>query len=75
MLPQGADQFINADVVSGSGTGIVLQDSTPQLVAESTRALLEDPSYRRAARPIRDEIASMPGPEDVLDRLVLGAHR
>jgi UDP:flavonoid glycosyltransferase YjiC (YdhE family) len=75
VIPQGADQFINADVVSSSGSGIVLKNSSADLVAASVRALLDDPAYRRAARPIRDEITSMPRPSDVVTRLVASAHR
>jgi UDP:flavonoid glycosyltransferase YjiC (YdhE family) len=72
ILPQGADQFINADMVVSTGLGLSLgPDSvSPDAVIEAARSLLTDSSYRDAARPICREIAAMPHPTDVLPTLV-----
>jgi hypothetical protein len=45
---------------------------TPDDVAGGVRALL-DPSYRRAAEKLRDEIAALPGPDHAIARLVTSA--
>jgi UDP:flavonoid glycosyltransferase YjiC (YdhE family) len=72
ILPQGADQFINADVVVSAGVGLSLEPDSvsPGSVVEAARSLLTDSSYRYAARPVRREIAAMPHPTDVLPALV-----
>jgi MGT family glycosyltransferase len=66
-LPQRADQFINADAIAGAGAGLTIAPGglDAATVGRATRQLLEDPSYRRAARAIADEIALMPSPADV----------
>jgi hypothetical protein len=67
-LPQRADQFLNADAVARAGAGLAIPpaevDATA--VARATRRLLEDSSFRRAARIVADEIAVMPSPSDVI---------
>jgi len=74
MLPQGADQFTNAQAVSaaGAGTHLLPGELTAEAVAEHTRKLLPrhgNSSYRDAARAIAEEIARMPSPEEVAARL------
>jgi UDP:flavonoid glycosyltransferase YjiC (YdhE family) len=66
VLPQGADQFDNADGVVAAGAG--LRDA-------GLRALLEDPRYARAAVRIADEIAAMPPVEEGVSALVRAASR
>ncbi|QFU92647.1 glycosyltransferase [Amycolatopsis sp. YIM 10] len=68
LLPQGADQFANAEAVSAAGSGIT---GTTGAIAEDARKLLapkENP-YREAARLIQAEIATMPSPEEIAQRL------
>ncbi|MBV9163030.1 MAG: glycosyltransferase family 1 protein [Pseudonocardiales bacterium] len=71
ILPQGGDQFINADVVVSAGVGLSLEPDSvsPGSVVEAARSLLTDSSYRDAARPVRREITTMPHPSDVLPAL------
>jgi UDP:flavonoid glycosyltransferase YjiC (YdhE family) len=66
-IPQRADQFLNAEAVARAGAGLTLKPSEVDAaaVAQATRQLLEDPSFRRAARIVADEIAAMPSPHDV----------
>ncbi len=69
VLPQGADQFINADAVHAAGLGLTLAPAeiTPGRVAELGRRAMDE--HRPAVAAIRDEIAAMPAPAAVLDTL------
>ena len=66
VVPQGADQWSNAERVVGAGAGRLLQgdDLTGAAVRREVTALLHTPSCRRAARAIAAEIAAMPSPAD-----------
>jgi UDP:flavonoid glycosyltransferase YjiC (YdhE family) len=73
-LPQGADQFLNAAAVASSGAGLSLMpdESSTEAIRTSVTRLLEDRSYREAAKRISTTIASMPSCADVaaiLERL------
>jgi UDP:flavonoid glycosyltransferase YjiC (YdhE family) len=72
ILPQGADHFVNADVVVSAGLGMSLEPDSvsPDSVVEAARSLLTNSSYRDAARPICREMATMPHPTDVVPALV-----
>jgi UDP:flavonoid glycosyltransferase YjiC (YdhE family) len=72
ILPQGANQFINADMVVSAGLGLSLEPDrvNADSVVEAARLLLTDNSYRNAAQSICREIAAMPHPTDVLSILV-----
>lgn len=74
MLPQGADQFANADVVSGAGAAVRLLpgEVSADAIAECARMVLPrrgDEGCRGAARVIAEEIARMPSPDEVARRL------
>ena len=62
VIPQGADQYANADGVVAAGAGCRLRrdEMTVPAIRQSVRALLADPDYRRAAERIAAEIRSMP---------------
>ncbi|MGW5053356.1 glycosyltransferase [Actinokineospora sp. NPDC004072] len=70
-LPQGADQFINADAVSGAGIGRALKgaEATSAAIGEAAGALLADAGARAAAARVAAEIAAMPGPDEVATAL------
>ena len=70
VLPQGADQLINAEAVVKRGTGLSSEPS--DVDAELVQRLLVDDSIRRAAAEVRAEIASMPAPARVVDTLLAG---
>jgi UDP:flavonoid glycosyltransferase YjiC (YdhE family) len=72
ILPQGADQFLNADTLAGMGAARVVQndDLRPGAIGDATSALLGDPPERRAAARIAAEIAALPAPAEVVPRLV-----
>lgn len=71
VLPQGADQFSNAEMVVEAGLGDRLTgaDLTAEAITAKARHLLADESVRGAARAIADEVAAMPSPHDVASRL------
>ena len=67
-VPQGADQFINADriVASGMGRRLLPAELEPSAVRDAVRALVDDPAYREAARAVQATVAGMPPPEAVV---------
>ena len=71
-LPQGADQFFNAAMICDAGAGRQLApaDATPDRVRDELAALLGDEDVRARCRSLAQEIAAMPAPEGVVDRLV-----
>ncbi|MBB5874120.1 UDP:flavonoid glycosyltransferase YjiC (YdhE family) [Allocatelliglobosispora scoriae] len=72
VMPQGADQFANADALVAAGVALRLlpADFSADALAAQTRALLSPPcGHRDAARGIAEEIARMPTPHDVARRL------
>jgi MGT family glycosyltransferase len=70
-LPQGADQFRNAEGVVDAGVGLRLlpHEITAATVAAAVHDLLDDPRYRAAATRVRDQIAAMPSPDAVVPTL------
>jgi UDP:flavonoid glycosyltransferase YjiC (YdhE family) len=71
LLPMGADQPGNAARCEELGVARVLEavTATPEDVAGTVRSVLEESSYRRAAERVREEIASLPGPDAAVERL------
>jgi UDP:flavonoid glycosyltransferase YjiC (YdhE family) len=74
VLPQGANQFHNAEACLAAGVGrrLLPGEVTADAVRREVRALLHDPALRAAARGVRAELAAMPGPEEgvaLLERL------
>ncbi|SED76378.1 UDP:flavonoid glycosyltransferase YjiC, YdhE family [Amycolatopsis tolypomycina] len=64
VLPQGADQFANADALVAAGAAVRLLpgELTADAVAEQAR---KASACRDAARAVAAEIAAMPSPEEV----------
>ena len=71
-LPQAADQFRNSEGGARAGVAVVLRpdESSPEAIASAVGTLLTDDALRRRARGVADEIAAMPSPGDVVDKLV-----
>jgi len=67
-LPQGADQFINAERVVETGFGLRLMPSelSPEAVGRAARRLIDDEQFREVARAQQAAIAEMPDPSDVI---------
>lgn len=70
-LPQGADQFLNAEAVATSGAGLSLApDATSgDTIRDAVATLLRDSSYRDAAQRVAASIEAMPPPDDVAEVL------
>jgi UDP:flavonoid glycosyltransferase YjiC (YdhE family) len=68
ILPQGADQYVIADLVLTAGAGLLLApaDVNPQSVRACLRSLLDEPAHRMGARRLQREIAAMPGIEEAV---------
>ncbi|MDQ2585051.1 glycosyltransferase [Saccharothrix yanglingensis] len=73
LLPQGADQFVNADALAASASGAGLRllpgEQDAEAVADLVLTLLAHRAHRDAARGLTEEIARMPSPAEVARRL------
>ena len=71
VVPQGADQFYNAERVVAAGAGVRLMPD--RLTADSARdavlRLLHDDTFRHAARRIKNEFDAMPDPQEAVEAL------
>lgn len=64
VLPQGANQFHNAQacVAARVGRRLMPGEVSAEAVRREVRTLLDEPRYRDGARRIAKELAEMPGP-------------
>jgi UDP:flavonoid glycosyltransferase YjiC (YdhE family) len=71
VVPISADQPENASRCAALGVGSVVapRDLTPETVRDAVRTVLADPIYRRNAERLRDEIRSLPGPDQAVAML------
>ena len=62
VVPQGADQWSNAEqiVTAGAGQRLLRDELSAEAVRDCVMALLSEPSYRQAASNIKEEISVMP---------------
>ena len=67
VLPQGADQFLNADacVAAGAGLAIDAADADTAAIGAALSELLEREDLGDGARRVQAEIAVMPAPDTV----------
>jgi UDP:flavonoid glycosyltransferase YjiC (YdhE family) len=70
-LPQGADQFRNAEggLRSGAALAVPPDEASPEAVAAAVRRVLSQGSFRTAAEAVAREIAAMPSPDQVVEEL------
>jgi UDP:flavonoid glycosyltransferase YjiC (YdhE family) len=63
-IPQGADNFVNAELLAGAGVArrLLPGDVDASAVRRSVREVLDDSAYRQAAQHVAEEIAQMPTP-------------
>ena len=47
----------------GVGRVVGPEERTPEAIRAAVRAVLADPSYRKNAERVRDEMTALPGPE------------
>ena len=71
-LPLAADQFRNAagGLRSGAALTLVPGQVTAESVTEAMSQLLDDDEFGARARVVQSEMADMPSPAEVVDRLV-----
>lgn len=67
LLPQGADQFFNADALKRRGAALVAGETN---IVAAAHQLLHDQALRRAAEEVSTEIAAMPPPAELVPRLL-----
>jgi UDP:flavonoid glycosyltransferase YjiC (YdhE family) len=67
VIPQGADQYINAEraVTAGAAVSISPSDFTPDALWSTVLRVLGDRAFAAGAARIRDEIAAMPSAAQV----------
>ena len=72
LLPQGADQFFNAEMLTTVGAVRALPNEAqhPGAIGQAVQALLGDCPERQAAAQLRYEVAAMPGPDEVVPALL-----
>ncbi len=72
LLPQGADQFFNAELLTKAGAAKALlnADQQPGAIRAAVESLLIAGPERAAARRIQAEIADLPAPASVVAELV-----
>ncbi|MGW5652676.1 glycosyltransferase [Streptomyces humi] len=70
VVPQGADQFLQAGAVAGARLGAaVLPPAGPEAVAKAVAEVLSGAEYRDNARRAAEQIAAMPTASAVADQL------
>lgn len=70
VVPHGGDQHMNAGLVQQRGVGVACPpDADGNRVGETLTRLLQDPAPRKAAEEVREEIAGLPNPADVVPAL------
>ncbi|HEX3782955.1 MAG TPA: nucleotide disphospho-sugar-binding domain-containing protein [Pseudonocardiaceae bacterium] len=68
VLPQGADQYLNAAMVARAGAGAVVKPA--DLDADRLRGLLADSATADAATAVATEIAGQPSPAEVVPAIL-----
>lgn len=68
VLPQGAEQFLNADACRRAGAALALlpEEASSLMVDVTATRLLTEPVFTAAARAVQAEIASVPSADEVL---------
>jgi UDP:flavonoid glycosyltransferase YjiC (YdhE family) len=66
LLPQGIDQFGNAEAAERAGAGLALVEVTAEAVAGAAQRLLDEPGFTAAARAVQDDIAAMPSADETV---------
>lgn len=71
VVPQLIDHGFNAQRFTATGAGLSLtrDEAHPEGLRAAVRALLDEPSYRKAAEEIRDDNARRPTPARVAEQL------
>jgi UDP:flavonoid glycosyltransferase YjiC (YdhE family) len=75
LIPQGADQFINAEraVAAGAAVAIAPAEFDADALRSAVARVLGERSFAVAAARVRAEVAAMPSPAQAADALVAWA--
>jgi hypothetical protein len=68
LVPQGADNFLNAERCQATGVGRVVRpgEVSPDALRTAVRSVLDTPAYREAAGRLAAQIERMPEPAEVV---------
>jgi len=71
VLPQGADNYINADAVVAAGLGLALRPDAMNAdsVRDAVTSVLSDATFAKTAGVIADQVAAMPSPVEFVANL------
>jgi UDP:flavonoid glycosyltransferase YjiC (YdhE family) len=71
IVPQGADQFYNADRIVAAGAGVQLMPDllTADSVRDAARSLLDDTTFEDAAQRVKNELGALPEPRQAVRAL------
>jgi len=71
VVPMGADQLENGERLATTGVALVVHPTalTSEAIGEAARAILDDKAFRENALAVRDEIAMMPMPTELVPTL------
>jgi UDP:flavonoid glycosyltransferase YjiC (YdhE family) len=71
VIPQGAEQFLNAEAGQRAGASLTLlpDEVTATAVTAAVGRLLDDPTFAAAAKSVRAEIEQMRTPDEILAEL------
>ncbi|WP_282700356.1 nucleotide disphospho-sugar-binding domain-containing protein [Streptomyces sp. CC219B] len=67
LLPHGADNFVNADVVDRAGLGMSVDPH--EVTTGALERVLTDDTLRAAARQVAEEIRTQPSPAELVGKL------
>jgi UDP:flavonoid glycosyltransferase YjiC (YdhE family) len=76
LIPQGAEQFLNAEACQRAGASLTLHRGgvSPAAVATAVGRLLDDTTFAVAAKEVQAEIARMPAADEVVASLMGRRH-
>ncbi|MEQ4720121.1 glycosyltransferase [Nonomuraea sp. B19D2] len=74
IVPQATDQFVTAETLASSGAalGLTPEEDAPDMVAAHARRLLSEPVFRKRAAELAAEMAALPAPALVAEKLHIG---
>lgn len=75
VLPQSADNFVIGQRIADAGAALTLMpdEVSAEAVRSAVESVLGEATFAGSAGAIAEEIAAMPGPDEVADRLAAGA--
>ena len=71
VLPQGADNYINADAIAAAGLGVALRPEAVNAdsIRDAVMSVLCDATFAKTAGVVADQVAAMPSPAEFVANL------